>query len=198
MDDDKIVLDRKSFEALAVDSRVRILKSLEKRRKTLSELAKEQKMSISGVKEHLETLENVGLIEKIDDGHKWKYYELTRKGREIVAPKEIRVWILLIISMFALVISLNSMISMQEVQTADEPIRAYDEQFMVASTFDNNTENLALNTGVQSKTTNKTEIVQDDIPEHTGLVEIIIWISSLTMFGCIIVLIKNRLNLTPK
>ena len=50
----KIVLDRKSFEALAVDSRVRILKSLKEKRKTLSEISKEQGMSLSGVKEHLE------------------------------------------------------------------------------------------------------------------------------------------------
>ncbi|MFZ5501776.1 MAG: ArsR/SmtB family transcription factor, partial [Candidatus Micrarchaeota archaeon] len=97
----KIVLDRKSFEALAVDSRVRILKSLKERRKTLSEVASEQKMSLSGVKEHLETLERVGLIAKKDDGHKWKYYELTKKGMDIVAPRELRVWILLSLSTFA-------------------------------------------------------------------------------------------------
>ena len=80
MEEEKVVLDRKSFEALAVDTRVKILKSLKERRKTLSEIAKEQGMSVSGIKEHLETLEHVGLIEKKDDGHKWKYYELTKKG----------------------------------------------------------------------------------------------------------------------
>ncbi|MBU0591528.1 winged helix-turn-helix domain-containing protein [Candidatus Micrarchaeota archaeon] len=104
--DDKIVLDRRSFEALAVDTRIRILKSLKERRKTLTELAKEQKMSVSGIKEHLTTLERVELIDKIDDGHKWKYYELTKKGREIIGPKEVRVWILLSLSTFALVASI--------------------------------------------------------------------------------------------
>ncbi|MEW6035826.1 MAG: winged helix-turn-helix domain-containing protein [Candidatus Micrarchaeota archaeon] len=111
MEEDKIVLDRRSFEALAVDSRVKILKSLKERRKTLSEIAKEQGMSVSGVKEHLETLEKVGLIEKRDDGHKWKYYELTRKGSDIVAPRELRVWILLSISMVALVASMVAIFS---------------------------------------------------------------------------------------
>lgn len=111
MDEDKIVLDRKSFEALAVDTRVRILKSLKARRKTLSEISKEQGMSVSGVKEHLETLEGVGLIEKKDDGHKWKYYELTKKGSEIVAPREIRVWILLSISTIALMASMIALFS---------------------------------------------------------------------------------------
>lgn len=111
MEEDKIVLDRKSFEALAVDTRIKILKSLKERRKTLSEIAKEQGMSVSGVKEHLETLEGVGLIVKKDDGHKWKYYELTKKGSGIVAPKELRVWILLSISTIALLASVLALSS---------------------------------------------------------------------------------------
>ncbi len=102
MDEDKIILDKQSFEALAVDTRIKILKSLRERRKTLSEISEEQKMSPSGIKEHLETLENAGLVVKKDDGHKWKYYELTKKGAQIVAPKELRVWIMLSISMIAL------------------------------------------------------------------------------------------------
>jgi hypothetical protein len=68
-------------------------------------------MSVSGVKEHLEILEKVGLIEKMDDGHKWKYYELTRKGSDIVAPRELRVWILLSISMIALAGSMLALFS---------------------------------------------------------------------------------------
>ncbi len=111
MEEDKVVLDRRSFEALAVDTRIKILKSLKERRKTLSEIAKEQEMSVSGIKEHLETLEDVGLIRKIDDGHKWKYYELTKKGSEIVAPKELRVWILLSISVIALAASMLAIFS---------------------------------------------------------------------------------------
>jgi DNA-binding transcriptional ArsR family regulator len=111
MEEDKIVLDRKSFEALAVDTRIKILKSLKERRKTLSEIAKEQSMSVSGIKEHLETLENVGLIVKKDDGHKWKYYELTKKGSGIVAPRELRVWILLSISTIALFASVIALMS---------------------------------------------------------------------------------------
>ena len=110
MDDDKIVLDRKSFEALAVDTRVKILKSLKERRKTLTEIAKEEDMSVSGIKEHLSILESVGLIEKIDDGHKWKYYELTKKGREVVGPKEVRVLIILSTSILALLVSLVFML----------------------------------------------------------------------------------------
>jgi len=108
--DEGIVLDRKSFEALAVETRVRILKSLRERRKTLSELAGELKLSVSGVKEHLQVLEDAELVRKMDDGHKWKYYELTKKGGDVVAPRELRVWILLSISTVALIMSAMAML----------------------------------------------------------------------------------------
>ncbi len=107
--DEGIVLDRKSFEALAVETRVRILKSLRQRRKTLSELAGEIGMSVSGVKEHLQVLERAELVRKTDDGHKWKYYDLTKKGGDVVAPKELKVWILLSISTVALLMSVMSL-----------------------------------------------------------------------------------------
>jgi DNA-binding transcriptional ArsR family regulator len=116
MDEEKVVLDRKSFEALAVETRVRILKSLKQRRKTLSEISAEMKMSVSGVKEHLETLEGAGLIKKMDDGHKWKYYELTKKGSELVAPKELRVWVVLSMAMIGLVISMLAMLPSASLQ----------------------------------------------------------------------------------
>ena len=103
MDEDKIVLDRKAFGALAVDSRVKILKALKERRKMLTELSGELGLSASSTKEHLDTLVDAGLISRIDDGHKWKYYELTRKGGEIVTPdREIRVWVLLGMSVVGL------------------------------------------------------------------------------------------------
>ncbi len=133
MDEDRIVLDRRSFEALAVDTRVRILKSLKQRRKTLSEIAKEQGMSVSGIKEHLETLEQVGLIEKIDDGHKWKYYELTKKGSGIVAPQELRVWILLSISLVAMIASLTAMyFPASAPQMESEALSAPQQKMMAA------------------------------------------------------------------
>jgi DNA-binding transcriptional ArsR family regulator len=196
MDEDRIVLDRKSFEALAVDSRVKILKSLKQRRKTLSELAEEQKMSVSGVKEHLETLEKVGLIEKKDDGHKWKYYELTKKGSEIIGPKEIRVWILLAISMIAFIASFLLLPSYNEVQdsetvpndsindlktsfdiTEDATEEAVDYSCALAATTENTSKDSALITSPES-----------ELPVTT----IVAAISLITTIACIIILVKNR------
>jgi predicted ArsR family transcriptional regulator len=101
--EDKITLDRESFRSLASGTRVSILKSLDRRRKMLTELAKELKMSPSTVKEHMDNLCSAELTVQIDDGHKWKYYELTRKGKNILHPEDTKIWILLSISAFAII-----------------------------------------------------------------------------------------------
>ena len=100
-EDEKITLDKKAFKTLASDTRIGILKSLGVRRKMLSELAKEHKMSVSTVSEHLGKLVDAELIRQVDDGHKWKYYELTRKGKAVLNPEEKKIWILLSLSLLA-------------------------------------------------------------------------------------------------
>ena len=99
---DEIKLDRKAFKALSSDTRIAILKSLAKRRKMLAELSKEFSFSPSTTKEHMESLLAAGLVLKIDDGHKWKYYELSAKGRNVVNPGETRIWVVIGISAIAL------------------------------------------------------------------------------------------------
>ncbi|MCX6768686.1 MAG: winged helix-turn-helix domain-containing protein, partial [Candidatus Micrarchaeota archaeon] len=99
--DESIRLDRKSFEALAGQTRVKALKSLLKRRKTLTELSEELQLSPSTMKEHLDVLVDSELVTQIDEGRKWKYYELTRKGKQIAEPHELRVWIILGLSIVA-------------------------------------------------------------------------------------------------
>jgi DNA-binding transcriptional ArsR family regulator len=98
--DDNVILDEKSFKALSAESRVGILKKLRERRMTLSELSTRLNLRGSTVKEHCTILQNAELIKKIDEGRKWKYYELTGKGKQIVAPsfmEEAKVFITLCI-----------------------------------------------------------------------------------------------------
>ncbi len=60
-------------------------------------------MSVSTIKEHLDNLVSVNLIVQIDDGHKWKYYELTKKGKDILHSEDKRIWILLGLSAVGIV-----------------------------------------------------------------------------------------------
>jgi len=93
---DRITLDRETFKALAMDTRIRILRMLEKHYQyTLTDLANEMEMAPSTIKEHLDKLLEVGLITQIERGKKWKYYRLTDKGKKILNPYEKRVMIIL-------------------------------------------------------------------------------------------------------
>jgi DNA-binding transcriptional ArsR family regulator len=103
--EDKVTLDRKAFKTLASGTRVGILKSLGVRRKTLTEISKEFGMSPSTIKEHMDSLVLAGLAIQIDDGHKWKYYELTRKARDILHPAGTRVYIVLALSLLAIIVT---------------------------------------------------------------------------------------------
>ena len=111
MDDGKITLDRETFKALAVDSRVKILRILDDRQHTLTDLAEELGMAPSTIKEHLDTLVAAGLIKQVDKGMKWKYYRLTSKGKELLNPYEKKVWIVLATSLLALGISAYAIFS---------------------------------------------------------------------------------------
>lgn len=121
--EDKIILDRETFKALAADTRVNILKELMERRKTLSELSRCLCMSVSAVKEHLEVLCSSGLIIQRDEGHKWKYYELTEKGKCVLQPQRKSIWVALGLSSVALVgsvLSLGSKLNFGKVLSGED------------------------------------------------------------------------------
>lgn len=102
--DDRIILDSSSFKALASETRVLILKELGKKRSTASELAKILGISVQAASEHLENLRVAGLVERVDEGRKWVYFQLTEKGKAVVQPEGgKRFWIML--SVFALLIA---------------------------------------------------------------------------------------------
>ena len=85
---DEISLSQNEFKALASKSRTNILKLLQERNYTLSELAAKTNMTAPTVKQHTSILVETGLIELKDEGRKWKYYSLTKKGKQILESKE--------------------------------------------------------------------------------------------------------------
>lgn len=94
---DKITLDREVFKALASDTRLDILKALDVRQKTVTELAKELELNKATVFEHLEKLAAVGLIQKVEEDveRKWVYWQLSWTGRRLLHPEKITLAILL-------------------------------------------------------------------------------------------------------
>ncbi len=105
----EITLSSEEFKALSSDTRTNLLRLLKDRKHTLSEFSKKTGLSAPTVKQHLETLVKTGLIEQVDNGRKWKYYSLTRKGSEIIEPKEsTSIFIMIAFSLIALGIVLYS------------------------------------------------------------------------------------------
>ena len=84
----EITLSTSEFKALSSESRTKILKLLEERNHTLTELSGKLEMASPTVKQHLNVLVESGLIELRDEGRKWKYYALTRKGKNITSPAD--------------------------------------------------------------------------------------------------------------
>lgn len=85
----KITLDAETFKALASPTRLGVLRALDERRKTLTELARDMALNKATVHEHLALLTAASLIRKRDDeGRKWIYYELTWRGQKLLHPQE--------------------------------------------------------------------------------------------------------------
>ncbi len=80
-------IDSKTIKALSADARIRILKMLKENRRIAADISKEIGLAPSTVNEHLKMMEGAGLISKKDTGHKWIYYELSNKGKNLIAPK---------------------------------------------------------------------------------------------------------------
>src|SRR5437016_228371 len=87
----KITLDQESFKALASDVRVGILKHLDARRETVTDLSNLMTLSKPTLLEHLEKLQSAGLVKRVDEGRKWIYYELSDKGRKILHPERVAI-----------------------------------------------------------------------------------------------------------
>lgn len=89
-------INKTTIDCLSSETRLLILTSLRKRRKTNAELAKELSLAPPTVLHHLEILKQANLIMPVENEHKWIYYDLTSFGQALLEPgKKMRVSILL-------------------------------------------------------------------------------------------------------
>ena len=86
-----ITLDQASFKALASEVRVDVLKKLDERRQTVTDLSGLLGLSKPTLLEHLEKLQGAGLVNRVDEGRKWIYYELSGKGRKLLHPERVAI-----------------------------------------------------------------------------------------------------------
>jgi len=101
MEEDKILIDRKTLKAISSDTRMDLLKLLAIRKYTLSELSKKTNLKNPTIKEHLDHLIDASLVKREESNNKWKYYSLTEKGQKLVNPKKVKILISFVISLLA-------------------------------------------------------------------------------------------------
>lgn len=91
----RITLDREAFKVLASDTRLDILKALDERPMTVSELGRKLELNKATVFEHLEKLVAAGLVKKQDhEDRMWVYYSLSWKARRILHPERVTIALL--------------------------------------------------------------------------------------------------------
>jgi DNA-binding transcriptional ArsR family regulator len=99
-----IELSKQEIKALLSDTKMQLMNALIKRRKTVSELSEELKLSKSTLLEHLKQLTESGLILRIEAQRKWVYYELSNKGRKVIEPSQNkRIIVLLSLTLIAII-----------------------------------------------------------------------------------------------
>ena len=81
-------------------TKIEILKKLNERNYTISELSKILGKSKSTISEHLNTLYKMGLVDK-ESHSKWVYYKITNKGKKVL--EKLEALILMVGSIFALI-----------------------------------------------------------------------------------------------
>jgi DNA-binding transcriptional ArsR family regulator len=140
----ELTISSSELKVLSSDTRVKIMKLLSERNHTLTELSKKLGLASPTIKQHLELLQQSNLIEQNDEGRKWKYYSLTRKGKKIIKPEETSVIILLattgigliaVVFLFVGLIGSYSVASF-EVPASEEkaPLKSFDEKVVSGAT----------------------------------------------------------------
>lgn len=111
--ENEIRISSSEFKALASETRTGIIKLLQQRNYTLTEISKKLSLAAPTIKQHLAVLQGAELIQELDEGRKWKYYSLTRKGKNIFSPESsASIMIVLAVSIFALCGMVYSFLSM--------------------------------------------------------------------------------------
>lgn len=99
----KVTLDMDMFKALASDTRLDILRTLDGKKMSLKDISSATKLNKATLHEHLAKLNEAGLVKKKErEGHKWVTYKLTWKGESLLHPENTRIVVMFTTTFIAL------------------------------------------------------------------------------------------------
>ena len=103
IDMSKVTLDINAFKALASDTRLDILRTLDGKKMSLKDISNATNLNKATLHEHLSKLNEAGLIKKKErEGHKWVYYKLSWKGESLLHPENTKIVVLFATTFIAL------------------------------------------------------------------------------------------------
>ncbi len=108
----KVSLDLDSFKALASETRLDILRTLDGKKMSLRDITKATNLHKMTLYEHLSKLVSAGFIKRIErEGRKWVYYKLTWKGASLLHPENTRIVVMFSITFISLFFGFISFIA---------------------------------------------------------------------------------------
>jgi len=109
----KVTLDVNTFKILASDTRLDILRALDRRKMTLQELTSATHMQKATLHEHLVKLSEAELVKRQErGGHKWVYYDLSWKAKCLLHPEMGRIAVMISSTFFIFLIGVASVVSL--------------------------------------------------------------------------------------
>jgi DNA-binding transcriptional ArsR family regulator len=125
----KITLDREAFKALASDTRLEILRILDGKKMSLSEISRSTNLNKATLHEHLSKLNQAGLVKRKErEGHKWVYYKLSWKGESLLHPENTKIVVMFTFAFIALWAGIIQMFNYAKGTVANNDVfsRSYD------------------------------------------------------------------------
>jgi len=108
----KVTLDMNTFKALASDTRLDILRTLDGKKMSLKDICQATKLNKATLHEHLIKLNEAGLVKRNErEGHKWVYYRLTWKGEGLLHPENTRIVVLFTMTFMTLTIGIIQLVN---------------------------------------------------------------------------------------
>ena len=108
----KVTLDMATFKALASNTRLDILRTLDGKKMSLKDISNVTNLNKATLHEHLLKLNDAGLVKKNErQGHKWVYYKLTWKGECLLHPENTRIVVLFSVTFITLFIGIIQLVS---------------------------------------------------------------------------------------
>jgi len=108
----KITIDMHTFKALASDTRLDILKTLDGKKLSLNDICKATNLNKATLHEHLSKLYEAGLVKKNErEGHKWVYYKLSWKGEGLLHPENTKIVVMFSITFISLLLAVMLLVN---------------------------------------------------------------------------------------